>query len=63
MRMIRNRVIVAAALTVLAAAVAHGAMGPAGQPSSSTRWATDMYPGFDREDDLRPYLEYLEGME
>ena len=29
-----------------------GAVGPAGTPSSATRWATDAYPGFDREEEI-----------
>lgn len=36
----------------MAATVLEGAVGPAGSPSSSTRWATDAYPGFDREEEI-----------
>lgn len=39
------------AVAVLAATALKGA-GGAGTPSSATRWATDAYPGFDREEEI-----------
>lgn len=42
--------IVAGALAL--AGVVRGAGGSAGMPSSTTRWATDAYPGFDREEEI-----------
>ncbi|MBR4603652.1 MAG: outer membrane protein assembly factor BamD [Kiritimatiellae bacterium] len=49
--MICKRAILAAASAGLAGA-ASAASGAAGMPSASTRYATDAYPGFDREENI-----------
>ena len=41
-----------AAAALMCATALRGAPGAAGSPSSVTRWATDAYPGFDREEEI-----------
>lgn len=52
MAMLWKRLTVIAAVALLGATALNGAAGPAGSPSSTTRWATDAYPGFDREEEI-----------
>ena len=41
-----------AASGMLVAGMLYGASGPAGSPSATARYATDAYPGFDREENI-----------
>lgn len=50
--MIRIRITLLAVVALGCATILKAATGAAASPSSSTRWATDAYPGFDSEEEI-----------